>query len=170
MSNYEDNPFESPETDLAIKKKPRKKRTLEYASFWHRFVAAVVDGFICSICSGLIGMFVGLAMVATDNVSPEGGLGVVVSIFLQLFGVVFQWLYFVIQESSEAQATLGKRMIGIKVTDLDGHRVSFGRATGRYFAKILSVFTLAVGYLIQPFTEKKQAMHDILAGCLVVRS
>jgi uncharacterized RDD family membrane protein YckC len=58
--------------------------------------------------------------------------------------------------------------IGIKVTDLNGNRISFGRATGRYFAKILSGMILMIGYIMAGFTEKKQALHDMIASCLVV--
>ena len=67
-------------------------------------------------------------------------------------------------------ATPGKMACGIKVTDLDGRRISFGRATGRFFGKILSTLILLIGFLMQPFTARKQALHDILAGTLVVKS
>jgi uncharacterized RDD family membrane protein YckC len=59
--------------------------------------------------------------------------------------------------------------VGIVVTDMNGGRVSFGRATGRYFGKILSSITLFIGYLMQPFTERRQTLHDMLAACLVLR-
>jgi uncharacterized RDD family membrane protein YckC len=59
--------------------------------------------------------------------------------------------------------------LGIRVTDLDGGRISFGRATGRYFGKILSGLILGIGFLMAAFTERKQALHDLLAGTLVVR-
>ena len=55
----------------------------------------------------------------------------------------------------------------IIVTDLHGNRVSFGRATGRYFAKIISSIILFIGYLMIAFTEKKQGLHDIIAETLV---
>jgi uncharacterized RDD family membrane protein YckC len=73
-------------------------------------------------------------------------------------------------ESSAKGGTLGKMAIGIMVTDMTGNRISFGRATGRYFAKILSQMILMIGFLMAGFTQQKQALHDILAGCLVVRS
>jgi len=72
-------------------------------------------------------------------------------------------------ESSARQATLGKMAVGIVVTDERGARISFGRATGRFFAKFLSMLILYVGYLMAAFTEKKQGLHDVLAGTLVVR-
>jgi uncharacterized RDD family membrane protein YckC len=72
-------------------------------------------------------------------------------------------------ESSAKQATVGKMALGIIVTDLDGRRIGFGRATGRYFAKILSALTLGIGFLMAGFTERKQALHDMVASCLVIR-
>jgi uncharacterized RDD family membrane protein YckC len=71
-------------------------------------------------------------------------------------------------ESSPLQATIGKLAVGLRVTDLQGQRISFGRATGRFFAKWLSGAILLIGYLMAGFTEKKQALHDRIAGCLVL--
>jgi uncharacterized RDD family membrane protein YckC len=71
-------------------------------------------------------------------------------------------------ESSKNQGTLGKMALGLRVTDMDGRRISFGRATGRYFAKWLSTITLLIGYIMAAFTPKKQAMHDMIAGTLVL--
>ncbi len=71
-------------------------------------------------------------------------------------------------ESSEAQATLGKRALGIIVTDLNGARIIFYRATGRHFGKIVSSITLGFGFIMAGFTEKKQALHDKMFDCLVV--
>lgn len=78
------------------------------------------------------------------------------------------WLYFALMESSAYQGTLGKMALGIRVTDLDGGQIDFGRATGRYFAKILSFITLMIGYIMAAFTGKKQALHDIIAGTVVL--
>jgi uncharacterized RDD family membrane protein YckC len=82
---------------------------------------------------------------------------------------VLNWLYFSLLESSGWQATLGKKALGLEVTDLAGRRISFGRATGRFFAKYISAIILMIGFLMAGFTEKKQALHDILAGTLVIR-
>jgi len=83
--------------------------------------------------------------------------------------IVATWLYFAVMESSCWQATLGKKLMGLYVTDIEGRRLSLGRATGRTFAKYLSSMTAGVGYLLCGFTEKKQALHDMLAHCLVLR-
>ena len=71
-------------------------------------------------------------------------------------------------ESSVKRATLGKMALGIAVTDVDGRRITFMRATGRHFAKMISGLILLIGYLMAAWTKKKQGLHDILAGTLVV--
>ena len=83
--------------------------------------------------------------------------------------LVLEWLYYALLESSAWQATLGKKALGLEVTDLAGARVSFGRATGRYFARYISFFTIGIGYIMAGFTAKKQALHDMIAGTLVIR-
>jgi uncharacterized RDD family membrane protein YckC len=120
-----------------------------YAGFWKRFAAVLIDFLILTIPSIVIYAAVGR------------GAG-------DLVVLVVDWLYFAYQESSPAQATIGKRALGIKVTDLEGNRISFGRATGRYFAKYLSAITLFIGFLLAAFTARKQALHDMIAGTLVV--
>ena len=78
------------------------------------------------------------------------------------------WIYSAVFESSGKQATLGKMALGIIVTDLSGKRISFGKASGRYFGQFLSGFILGIGFLMIAFTARKQGLHDKLAGCLVV--
>ena len=89
------------------------------------------------------------------------------SFFGTVINFVFGWLHFSIMESSPTQATLGKIAIGIVVTDRHGNRVSFGRATGRHFGKIISGIIFGIGYLMIAFTGKKQGLHDIMADTLV---
>jgi uncharacterized RDD family membrane protein YckC len=125
--------------------------TAAYAGFWRRAAAILIDALILAIPSGIVLGILGRG---------AGNLAV----------LVLDWLYFAYQESSEAQATIGKRALGIKVTDLEGNRLTFGRATGRYFAKILSTITLGIGYLLAAFTVRKQALHDMVASTLVVKS
>lgn len=88
---------------------------------------------------------------------------------IRLLGLMAGWIYYALMESSGWQATLGKKVLGLKVTDLAGNRISFARASGRFFGKILSGMLLLVGFMMAGFTERKQALHDILAGCLVLR-
>ena len=72
-------------------------------------------------------------------------------------------------ESGVHQSTFGKRLLGIKVTDLSGNPISFGRASARHFGKILSQLIFMIGYLMMKFTDNSQCLHDMLAGCLVVK-
>jgi uncharacterized RDD family membrane protein YckC len=86
-----------------------------------------------------------------------------------LFSAIIFWIYFTLLESSAWQATLGKRTLGLYVTDAEGHRLTFGRAAGRNLAKYLSGLILGIGYLMAGFTRRKQALHDLIAGCLVLK-
>ena len=95
-----------------------------------------------------------------------------ISLIFVLAGVAVlgQWLYFAYLESGEKQATWGKQMLGLYVTDLSGNRMTFARASGRFFAKIVSgLIPLGIGYIMAGFTERKQALHDMIASCLVLR-
>tara|TARA_B100001245_G_C22536040_1_gene269160 strand:- start:219 stop:485 length:267 start_codon:yes stop_codon:yes gene_type:complete len=82
--------------------------------------------------------------------------------------LIYWWIYFAVMESSPTQGTLGKMAIGIKVTDLEGSRISFGRASGRHFGKLISGLILQMGFVMVAFTKKKQGLHDKMASCLVV--
>ncbi len=133
-----------------------------YAGFWKRFGAAIVDGFILMVVGFIIGGFIGFVYgSATGGAAGAGPIG-------NLFGLILGWLYYAFMESSSTQGTLGKMALGIKVTGLSGHPISFGRATGRHFGKIISTIILLIGYLMVAFTAKKQGLHDMMAGCLVV--
>lgn len=134
-----------------------------HAGFWKRFAASFIDGIITMIGGYAIGFFYGLILAAggTNDPAVLTGAG-------NFLGLVLGWLYFAVMESSSAQATLGKMALGIKVTDLVGNKIGFGQATGRYFGKIISTIILFIGFIMVAFTEKKQGLHDIMAGCLVV--
>jgi uncharacterized RDD family membrane protein YckC len=133
-----------------------------YAGFWRRFGAFLIDQIIIGIGAFIIGFILGFLYVFITG--TDAGL----EIWAYLLGILFDWLYFAILESSPSQATPGKMALGIKVTDMNGSRISFARATGRYFAKYLSSAILLIGYIMIAFTEKKQGLHDILAGTLVI--
>jgi uncharacterized RDD family membrane protein YckC len=121
-----------------------------YAGFWKRFIAILIDSIMINII---------LLIITSSDMAHYPYLNLVVN-----------WLYFALLESSAKQATVGKMALGIKVTDLHGERLNFARATGRYFSKIISGLTFGIGFLMAGFTEKKQALHDMIARTLVVNN
>jgi uncharacterized RDD family membrane protein YckC len=158
------NPFAAPESDLEPGTfTPASDEQVEYASFGQRLVAVIVDHLILQFFGRIIGTGIGIA-TESMNLEPLVLLAITLPV-----GICMGWLYEALQESSEAQATLGKRMMSIIVTDMSGQRLSFGQATTRYFAKFISGLPCLIGYIIQPFTEQKQALHDIIAKTLVVK-
>jgi uncharacterized RDD family membrane protein YckC len=137
--------------------------TSMYAGFWRRVVAAILDGLVLSIVAfPLI-----LALGGGNDIGSDSGM--YYSPAASSISTVLGWLYGALMESSAKQATLGKMAMGIIVTDLEGRRIGFGKATGRHFAKILSALILGIGFLMVAFTQRKQGLHDILAGTLVVK-
>ena len=127
-----------------------------YAGFWLRAVASIIDSIIVNVVIGIIS-----ALVASAD---DGGFALTGS--LNIFG---NWLYFALLEAGPWQGTVGKKLLGLMVVDDRGNPISFGRATGRYFGKIISALILFVGFFMAGFTVRKQALHDIMAGALVIR-
>ncbi len=155
------------------------RRPVAYAGFWLRFVAIIIDSIAINVAARIL-MFpflgaLGLRMAFMRHwpMAPmdPGEIMALIGTFFWLIAIVsvVKWLYYALLESSAWQATLGKKALGLMVTDLEGRRISFGRATGRYFAKIISALILCIGFMMAGFTEKKQALHDMIAGCLVIR-
>ena len=139
-------------------------RRIEYAGFWLRFVAWIIDYIIISIASFIL-YLPSLFMYSDITLSELPTVG----FYNMIVGIAVPWLYYAIMESSSKQATLGKMVIGVIVTDESGNRISFARATGRHFSKILSGIILLIGYIMIAFTGKKQGLHDIIAATLVVK-
>ena len=98
-------------------------------------------------------------------------IGTIILLYLSLiFGrILVVWLYHAFLESGPHQSTWGKRAVGLKVTSIRGERISFGHASGRYFGTIITNMTMGIGYLMVAFTDKKQTLHDMIAGTLVVK-
>ena len=136
---------------------------MSYAGFWKRFAALFIDTIITIIGGAVIGVIFGIILFAGGIEDPD-----VLRVLGNILGFFLGWLYFSIMESSPTQGTPGKMALGIKVTDLEGNKVAFGKATGRYFGKIISTLILLIGFIMVAFTEKKQGLHDMMAGCLVV--
>lgn len=155
-------------------------RPADYGGFWLRFLAYLIDSavlmlgvvFVCIPLVFLTGLGALLSQIHPEEELNEAGVLLIIGvIFLFLtVGLAVTWLYHALMESSEWQATVGKKALGLVVTDMAGNRVSFGRATGRHFAKIVTnMIPLFIGYIMAGFTQQKQALHDMIAGCLILR-
>jgi uncharacterized RDD family membrane protein YckC len=151
-----------------------------YAGFWLRLVAHLIDGAVSSIVLGIIFLIpiaflgVGFFRDLSRQVNRENPVFPLMFVFFLTisFAAIFVlgWLYYASMESSAYQGTLGKIALGLIVTDMQARRISFGRASGRFFAKLLTgLIPFFIGYIMAGFTEKKQALHDIIASCLVLR-
>jgi uncharacterized RDD family membrane protein YckC len=157
--------------------------SVQYAGFWLRVVAYLIDSVVLGL--GFMALFVPFAVLTgltavLGNIHPgedPRDVGAVLggTFFLGLFTVVSLaflggWLYHAKMESSSWQATLGKKALNLRVTDPYGARISFARASGRHFAKLLTgLIPLGVGFMLAGLTERRQALHDMIAGCLVLR-
>jgi len=155
-------------------------QAVPYAGFWLRFVAYLLDVIIVGIVAVPIVLVLAVATGASaalssmSNDNPQQALaaaGFVIflcSLFIILLGGL--WLYYALLESSSWQGTVGKKAVGLIVTDLDGRRVTFGRATARFFSRLITgLVPLFIGYILAGITAKKQALHDMIAGTLVLR-
>ena len=143
-----------------------------YAGFWRRFAAAAIDAIVTAIGSVLFGgpvlVLMMLVVIAEGEEPDPVALTAVFEGAAQLLALFFNWMYFALLESSPLQATLGKLALRMRVTDLAGDRVGFERATWRFFGKFVSALLLLGGFLMAAFSARRQALHDRMAGCLVV--
>ena len=162
----------------------------EYAGFWIRFAAHIIDWLVLRLIKAIIFVPIVLIFVFSaatslsdfdfdnfdfDNfdfsdlqaIGWTAGIVLLILVVIML-SVVIEWLYYALMTSSKSQATLGKMAVGVKVIDLDGKRISFLRATGRYFSKIISETILWIGYIMAGFTDRKQALHDFIVSTYVV--
>jgi len=121
-----------------------------YAGFWKRTLAFMLDSLIMAPVSIPLGLL-------SDSYPP-----------ILLLSILGAWIYAACFESSGKQATPGKMALGIKVVNLNGQRLSFGQASGRHFGKIISGLILYIGFMMAGWSERKQALHDMMAGTLVV--
>ena len=154
---------------------PSYSRNTEYAGFWLRLAAYLIDQFIVAFVLGILVtitmMIMGISAAIFYDMDNTANQMIVItmSIVLGLIGFTATWLYYALLESSSHQGTLGKVVLNIKVTDMSSEKITFTRASGRFFGKLISSAIAYVGYLMIGFTEKKQGLHDIMAGCLVLR-
>lgn len=142
-----------------------------HAGFWRRFVALFIDRMIIAVVSWVLYfLFLMVGVITAASVGDKAGIfaGISMIVAYLLITIVGQWLYFALCESSRWQATIGKLAMGLRVTNMNGERIGFGRASGRYFGKFISGILLGIGYMLAGWTPRKQALHDMLAQCCVV--
>jgi uncharacterized RDD family membrane protein YckC len=158
----------------------------EFAGFWLRFAAALIDGIILSLALGVVASLLAIAHLQPVAFTKLGGgadhdavmkiYGQAGLVQLLVFFVVSSWLYFAFSESSSAQGTPGKLLIGLYVADSEGNRPSFLRASGRFSTGRLLAHIPGIGaiyFLVDCIcagvTPRKQAVHDMITGCLVLK-
>lgn len=150
-----------------------------YGGFWIRLLAHLLDHVILSAVAAPLFFVMVLPTILRvaheasrdQEPSPETIMTVLSSVFMYIIlAFAGQWLYEALLTSSSWQGPIGKRVLRLKVVDEAGNRISFARASGRFFAKILSSMFFCVGYVMIAFTERKRGLHDLLAGTMVVRS
>jgi len=149
--------------------------SLRYGGFWRRVAAALIDLVIVNAVMVLLSFVLPIyETVGMGDISvPESIMGVGAEFeYTSLGTIIFligTWLYVAFTESGAKQATLGKMVMSMRVTDIDGDRINFAQATGRFFAKFLSGLLLMIGFIMVAFTARKQGLHDFLARTLVIR-
>jgi uncharacterized RDD family membrane protein YckC len=148
-----------------------------HGGFWRRFWGHLIDRFILGVVFTPVGFIVLTPVLATQSLGwtdtdlPAEAIVAFMGAVLMVALLAFlgTWFYYALLQSSSRQATLGQLALGLRVTDLEGRRVSFARASGRHFAIVLTGLTFGIGYLMVVFTTRKQTLHDLVAGTLVVR-
>jgi len=140
-----------------------QQQKLQYAGFWIRAAALIIDAILMVIIAGVVFTFA----IAT-HLEDEDPTIIVVLIYLLL--IMFQFLYFTIMESSDKQGTLGKIAVGIKIGDKNGNRISYMNAVGRFFSRILSGMFFYIGYMMAGWDDRKQSLHDKIANTFVYYS
>jgi uncharacterized RDD family membrane protein YckC len=153
-----------------------------YAGFWLRFVAYIIDIIIVYVAQsfifvpvfGLMGISFASNVGDMQNMSDAEAMGMIGSMMAVmgttiLLATAISILYWTLMESSKYQATVGKMALGLKVTDVEGKNLDFVKALIRNLCKIISTMILYIGYMMAGFTDKKQGLHDMIAGTLVVK-
>lgn len=150
----------------------------DFAGFWLRFGAWVIDYIILMVPFTAISLSMGLgaamsqllSQMQTDQAAAITAYALAIRPITYVL-LVIGFAYYAFFESSKWQATPGKMAVGIRVTDVDGNRLGIGRAAGRNAVRLVNAFTFLVPmvfYVTSAFTQRKQGVHDLLAGTYVV--
>ena len=127
-----------------------------YAGFWIRLLAYILDAIVLGAIT-----FPLVRVLSTMGIGDSSS---------NILSIAISWMYFAVFESSEWMASPGKKVLGLIVTDEQGKKISIGRATRRYFAKIVSGLILGIGFIMVAFTARKQGLHDKIFHTLVLRT
>lgn len=137
----------------------------QFAGFWIRVGAYFIDLVVMIIPVLLISFLFRSVTPAANEIEQA-----IVEFMDSILSLIVWWIYFAVLHSSQWQASVGKKAVGLRVVDEKGGRISFGRATGRYFAAFLSALILCIGYMMVGWTKKRQGLHDMIAGTYVIKS
>ena len=170
-----DAPYAPPAAQIASEQHYVGDGDVVLAGFWRRLAALFIDSMVVGfayylvliVCVVVLGVGGSLLMRGGNDAEGMAAMFGMMALVYLLYPVISA-AYYVGFESSGKQATLGKMAVGIKVTDIDGRRLTLGRALLRWLAVMLNYLTLYIGYLIAAFTERKQGLHDMAVGTLVV--
>ncbi len=139
--------------EIILDQPDSRKENFRYATFWIRFAAIFIDALMLSVAESLA------SYIFFDSYASND---------FNIFSMVLGWLYFAGMESSSNMGTIGKIIMGIKVVDEQGEKISFLNATGRYLAKIISAAILFIGFIMAAYDVNRQALHDKLAKTFVI--
>lgn len=131
---------------------------INYAGIGDRLLAFLMDSIIIIVPLLALTQVTGLYKINRE------WTGVAINIF----ELILCWLYFTAFESSSWQATVGKKILNLKVTNKDNLKITFRQASVRFWSKLITLLTLGIGFLILAFNEKRQALHDKIAGCVIL--
>lgn len=152
-------------SDSSLSQSNRLNTSTQYGGFWDRVGAWLIDNAVLLVPILLVDLLQRFTLSQYYYWYSDEGMRTI-DFFLN---VMVGWAYFATLHSSSWQATVGKRVIGLKVVDEHGSRLSFGRATGRFFAAFLSGLILGIGFMMVGWTEKKQGLHDMIAKTFVIK-
>lgn len=159
----------------------------QYAGFWIRFGAYLIDGLIVGIPYLIILMILMFTMVSNtegfeqlmfaedpmyveEQIPEEALMGMIVFYLISfVIGILVSVGYYAGLHASRWQATIGKKLLGLKVTTIQGERISFWRAVGRFLGMQLLSSIFMIGFIMAAFTEKKQSLHDMISGTIVIK-
>jgi uncharacterized RDD family membrane protein YckC len=140
---------------------PDRSEHTVYAGFWWRALAFILDWIVLTVIDGIVAFAAGIDAWLHNAFAYRSTIG--------FYTFVIGLLYFPLMESSRLRATLGKLACGLVVVDEDGRQLGFSRAFGRNLGKVVSAAILMIGFLMAGWTQRKQALHDMMAGCLVLK-